>query len=218
MPSLNFFRAAAPATILFSLLGGGCGSSDDQADTKQEDFARPAGLQSALETPIIDCQSAALDCREAATDLAGRRACNDTLAQCLSDAADATQGIAQTAESCRDEGLTCLRDGTEPSTCRDSYEACVDAALNGGSSDDAGSDPDPVDPVTPPSLDADGGVLPQLPGSGLGGGLLNADAGAILANLPAPVKCTVELRICVYKDPSAAVQCADTARACLQQP
>jgi hypothetical protein len=213
MPSFKSFRPAAPTAILFSLIGG-CGSGDERVDTKSEDFARPASLQAALETPIIDCQRAALDCRAAATDVDGRRACNDTLAQCLGDAATTTQGIAQNAESCRDEGLACVQAGTELSTCRDDYEACVDATLNAGDSDDAGSDPAPVAPVTPPTIDTDGGLLPQLPGSGL----INADAGAIIANLPAPVKCTVELRICVYKDPSAAVQCADTARACLQVP
>jgi hypothetical protein len=32
------------------------------------------------------------------------------------------------------------------------------------------------------------------------------------------VKCTVELRLCIATDPTAAGQCADTARACLQLP
>jgi hypothetical protein len=216
MLSLKFFHVATPAVLSMSLIGG-CSGSDDQADTSPDDFAQPAGLQAALETPIIDCQTAALDCREAAADLDGRRACNDTLAECLRGAAGATQGIAEGVEACRQEGRTCLQDGTELATCRDNYTACTDSALNGGGggSDDAGSEPDPV---TPPTIEADGGVAPQLPGSGLGGSLSNVDAGAILANLPPNVKCTVELRICVAKDRTAAVQCAETARACLQQP
>jgi hypothetical protein len=218
--------AATPAALLFTLISGCSESGDGKSSSKSDAFDRPEGLSSALENPIIDCQTAAADCVVNASDLDARIACNDTLAQCQQDAATKAQNIAQQVEACRADGRVCLRNGTDHETCRDNYEACAQAALNGGgasadagtASDDAGSSTDL------PSLD--GGVslpghpgqgspgLPGLPGLGLGG----VDAGSALDNLPEPVKCTIELRLCIAIDPISAGQCADDARICLQLP
>lgn len=238
----KFLVAAAPATLLFSLAAG---CSDDKVDSKGEEFATPEGLQSALENPIVDCQQQALDCAQNASDIDARIACNDALAGCLSGAAERSRTIAVRVEACRDDARVCVQDGTELSTCRDNYDACADAALNSGAEDagvtDASAPVASLDggaPTLPSFPGLGGGLLGGggfggggiggggiggggIGGGGLGGGLPSLPAVGVdggLGNLPAPLKCTIELQLCVATDPSAAGQCGDTARACLQAP
>jgi hypothetical protein len=177
------------------------GCSEAKVERPAE-FARPESLQAALENPIIDCQAAADQCNDTAADFAAQIVCNDELVACLRDAAQRAQYVAQRVEACREDGRVCLQDGNDEDLCRDNYEACADAALN--SSADAG-----VVDAGPSVVDA--GVSEPVPG------LPSVDAGP-LEDLPAPVKCTIELRLCIAIDFTAAPQCADTARVCLQLP
>jgi hypothetical protein len=224
MLTSRFLVAALPATLLFSLAA----CSGHEGDSKVEDFASPEGLQSALEFPIVDCQQGAVECAATASDIDARIACNDALAVCLSAAAERSRKIAVRVDACREDARVCLQDGTELATCRDNYEACTDAALNSGSdagvvASDAGA------PVI--TLDSGAPSLPTFPGAGGGSpggggpggtqpGLPDLGAGVDggLDNLPSPLRCTIELQLCVATDPSAAGQCGVTARLCLQLP
>ncbi len=191
--------AVLPATLLVSA----CAGTDAKIDARPEQFARPDSLQAALEDPIIDCQTAAADCSDHAADFDARVACNDTLAQCLRGAASQAQNVAVRVEACRDDARVCLQNGNDADACRTGYDACTDAALHSGAADAGGAVLDAG------ALSVDAGTFdPGLPG---------LDAGPI-DSLPAPVQCTIELRLCVTLDITSAAQCADTARICLQLP
>ncbi|HEX5658171.1 MAG TPA: hypothetical protein VFX59_13295 [Polyangiales bacterium] len=184
------------AAALLAIVAG----CSDAKVVRSDELLRPEGLQAALENPIIDCQAAAQDCTDGAADFDARIACNDELVVCLRDAAKRAQDIAQLVEACREDGRVCLQDGTDEDLCRDNYDLCTDAAL----ASDAGI-------IADAGAAVDSGVTgPSVPG------LPTVDGG--LDNLPAPLKCTIELRLCVAIDLSAAFQCADTARLCLQLP
>jgi hypothetical protein len=217
MLTSRFLVAALAATLLFSLAAG---CSGHEGDSKVEDFASPAGLQSALELSIVDCQQGAAECTSAASDSDARIACNDALAVCLSAAAEGTRKIAVRVDACREDARVCLQDGTELATCLGNYEVCTDAALNSGAdlgvvASDAGAPAIPLDGGAPslPSFpdggegSPSGGFAGAQPGPGTGGGL---------DNLPSPLECTIELQLCVETEPSAAGQCAVSARLCLQ--
>lgn len=209
MSKLTFATVLA-ALSLASLVG--CAGNETRSTEAQGDFARPQGLQAALENPIADCQALAIDCNNQAADLAASFACNDVFAACLRDAALRAQKVAELVDACRKDAQVCVQQGNDFVACSDGYFACSSAVLDGGGGGaDAGAVP--VDP--PPALD--GGTadpsglpgLPDLPGLGDGG---------LLEDLPEPVRCTVELRLCIALDITAAAQCADTARTCLQLP
>jgi hypothetical protein len=219
MSYIKLVSITAPATLLLGLAG--CADNQPKADSKVDFEADPARLQAALESPILDCQGVYETCNDNAATLDERIACNDELAGCLREAADRAQSVAQAVAVCREQGRQCTEDGSDADTCRDQFEACADAALQGGKKD-AGSASGPTD-------DHDAGVdagepsqpgqpswpsLPGLPGlPGLGG----VDGG-VLPDLPAPAQCLIELRLCVSLDITAADQCANTARLCLQLP
>jgi hypothetical protein len=192
--------------LTFGVLCWIAGCSDSKTERPAE-FAHPESLQAALENPIVDCQLAAVQCNDGVSDFAARIACNDVLASCLREAAQRAQYVAQRVEACREDGRVCLQDGIDEDVCRDNYEACTEAALNSGT--DAGTAVDAAVGAAPePEFDAGIEPLPGLP---------SVDAGP-LEDLPAPVKCTIELRLCIAIDLTAAAQCADTARVCLQLP
>jgi len=221
MLTTRFCFAASSAALLFAVITG-CGS-DTKSDEQTQFETDPALLRSALENPILSCQEARRECRDNATDADGRAACNDELATCLQTAADKAQATASALRQCRDDARSCVVDGGDLGDCRSSYETCTEAALDdseptgsadaGVDSDDAGSDDNGSD-VDAGLLDglpkpaAPSNALPSLPGPNLDGG--------ILANLPKPELCVIELRVCLFGDPSKAMECGEEARLCLR--
>lgn len=224
MLATRFPFAASSAALLFAVVTG-CGSnskSDEQPNFETD----PAVLRAALENPIVSCQEARRECRANATDADARDACNDELASCLQTAADRAQAAASALRQCRDDARECVSNGGELSDCRSSYESCTQAAIDGseptntadaGADEDAGSNDSDGDVDAGLSDDAPtpgkpGNALPSLPGPDLDGG--------ILAGLPKPTpskaeKCVIELRLCVFGDPTKAMDCGDEARLCL---
>jgi hypothetical protein len=213
------FLSSRAALLL--IVTAGCGGSDDK--NQQTSFETdPAVLRSALENTIISCQEARRECRANAQDAEQRAACSDGLKTCLQTAADKAQAAASALTGCRDEARQCAAGGTKLSECRSTYESCSEAAVDGSDADghaDAGSDV-ADEGSSDGDSDSDAGVpsdspkpgnsnaLPSLPSSFLDGG--------ILAGLPKPEKCIIELRLCLFADPSSAGQCGDEARLCLQ--
>lgn len=232
LPTRPLFPSSC-AALLFVVTAGCGGSDDNQSDDRQTNFETdPSVLRAALENPIISCQQARRECRSDAEDAEQRAACNDELATCLQTAADKAQAAASALSECRDEARECAAGDTKLSECRSTYESCTEAALNGdepaGELDasvddddvsDAGSDDD-SDDDSDTNSDSDAGVpsseptpggnsaLPSLPGPRLDGG--------ILAGLPRPEQCIIELRLCIFKDPGSASDCSDEARLCLK--
>jgi hypothetical protein len=206
---------------LFAVTAG-CGGSDDNSNRQTSFDTDPSLLRAALENPIISCQEARRECRANAKDAEQRASCNDELANCLQTAADKAQAAATALAECRDEARECAAGDTKLSECRSTYESCTEAALDGGDNnaeldasvievDDAGSDDDSSsDAGVSSSEPAPGGgsALPSLPGPRLDGG--------ILAGLPRPEQCIIELRLCIFGDPGSASECGDEARLCLK--
>lgn len=212
------------AALLF-VVTAGCGRSDDNNSDRQPSFETdPSVLRAALENPIISCQEARRECRQSAEDREQRAACNDELATCLQTAADKAQAAASALAECRDEARECAAGDTKLSECRSTYESCTEAALDGSDNDgevdasvveqdDAGSDDEgtsDTDAGVSSSEPTPGGgsALPSLPGPRLDGG--------ILAGLPRPEQCIIELRLCIFGDPGSASECGDEARLCLK--
>ncbi|MEY4513440.1 MAG: hypothetical protein RLZZ450_5562 [Pseudomonadota bacterium] len=208
---------SSSCTALLIVTAAGCGGSDDNTHNQQADFETdPSVLRSALENPIISCQQARLECGANAQDAQQRAACSDEFKTCLQTAADKAQGKTSALKACREEARECVAGDTELSECRSGYESCAKAALEGtadagidnqgsNDSDHIGGDAGVLGHLPKPAL---GQALPSLPSSLLDGG--------ILAGLPKPEQCIVELRVCLVGDPSAAIQCGDEARLCLQ--
>lgn len=225
------FPSSCSALLL--VVGAGCdGGRDNNQDNRQASFETdPEVLRAALENPIISCQEARRECRADAEDAAQRAACNDELATCLQTAADKAQAAASALAECRDEARECAAGDTKLSECRSTYESCTESALDGGDEEDAGDELDASvgevedagasdDDDDSSNTDTDAGfssnepgpsggsALPSLPGPRLDGG--------ILAGLPRPERCIIELRLCIVGDPGGASECGDEARLCLK--
>jgi hypothetical protein len=213
-------KFAAPAALMFALIQG-CSDGADTTTTDSVKFESPSELQQALEAPIVDCQASARTCLGDATDVAAAQACNKGFSECLQNAATQGESIAQQVETCRQDAYDCLPTG-DAISCQTTYASCARSAL--GAAGDGGL-------ALPSGLTLDGGVssLPSLPSGGSSsngptlpslpsGGSLSGLSDGGLDNLPTPLRCTIELRLCLYKDPSAATECGDAARACLKLP
>jgi hypothetical protein len=249
--------AALPAAALFSLIAG-CSepsAQPTQTSDKPEFEIDSNALQAALEEPIQSCQDRRIECRNDAETADDRAACNDALITCLESAADEAEQIATAVRACRDDAETCVDDGRELGECRDQYESCAEAALEGdadsdddadaGSTEDGGSagptlDGGAASPEEPDAGDegaSDDGATdddngdddgaddragndagrPGRPGRGDALPGLPALDGGVVERLPKPLRCVVELRLCVAADRSAASECADAARMCLRE-
>lgn len=215
-------RVPCPGAVALVALMGACSDPDDLA-RDSEPFETPAGLQQAIQIPIIDCQTSAATCHLGASDVTGALACDQALAQCLQNAALNGQSITQQVDTCRQEGLSCLQASGDPLACQASYATCTQDVLLGGNLSDAGTalpnltlDAGSNLPSLPSSAGLPStGALPSLPSS-VAFPSFGSDAG--LSQLPFPLKCTVGLQLCVAGSPLSAMQCADDARTCLQSP
>ena len=223
-----------PAGALSLCLLPAC--ADRAAESGPEFEADPAVIKSALHTTVLGCQRERIECRREADDRSARNACDETFADCLREAADEADRVAEALNECRDEARECVRDGDSVRTCRRQYQSCAEAAMEGepeerdagapehdagasdedAGSDEGGNDDDDGEPGDAGVDDADDDSNGRNRDRS-SGGLLGVDAGAAIARLPKPLQCSAKLRACIVLDRSAAMACADEARMCLEQ-
>lgn len=220
--------ALLPTAVLSLCFLGAC--ADRPSDSGSEFETDPALLQSALHSTVLSCQRERVECRRDADDRDARQACDETFADCLREAADDADRVAEALGECREQARQCVREGESARSCRREYQSCAADALNGdgeerdagGPSYDAGSNDEDA------ATEEDGGEASSADAGvdesdddqsrrdrGRSGGLLSFDAGAAIARLPQPLQCAAKLRACVVLDRSAAMSCAEDARTCL---
>jgi hypothetical protein len=201
----NISKALSWSVVLSALVAAACG------DQPQEQLGATA---SALELPIVDCQTAQATCLIGAKSPQDALQCNSTFGKCLLDAGPKLVGIDLAVADCQIKAQQCVLKGgvSAVAGCRTQFEACVNGA---GDSDDAG-----VAMPTQPGAGSFPG-LPGLPGSNGGRptfpgfpGMNGMSPGLPGAGSAPGASCFSALNACV-RGGTRPADCATQARKCL---
>jgi hypothetical protein len=207
----SIVRHISNAVLLSAVLGALVGVSCGDQPKDQLGVAT-----SALELPIVDCQTAQATCLFGAKSPQDALQCNNTFGKCLLDAGPKLAGINLAVADCQVKAQQCVLAGgvSAVASCRTKFQSCVDGA---GNDSDAGV-ATPTQPGTGglPGLPGLPGTRPTFPGfprAGVGGTLPGFPAGGMPSGAPG-ASCFSALNACVRGGTPAAT-CATQARMCL---